>query len=216
VITLPEVAAAPVVVEPARADDDRHIHALFAALHAFNGAIEPRFALAPKWPRVLDGHLTHERAAGHSATFLAWRGNQPLGLLMMGGHADSPLFRDRHWAEVLALYVVPEARGRGVAEALLQAGLAWALAHGYDHARLYVTVANERARRFYARAGFRPMQEVWALDLIGAQGVPDDDLECEAHYALGHHLLTPNPHLGGDEACPSRPAVPPDRTEGVW
>ena len=164
---------------------------------------------------MLNEHLAHERAAGHGATLLAWREGHPLGLLMMGGHADSPLFRDRHWAEILALYVVPEARGLGVAEMLLRAGLTWALEHGYDHARLYVTVANERARRFYARAGFRPMQEVWSLDLIGAHGDPDDDAACEEHYAAGHGLLAPSPHLGGDESCPPVGGAASPSSEGV-
>jgi GNAT superfamily N-acetyltransferase len=58
------------------------------------------------------------------------------------------------WLE--ALYVRPEAWGSGVAAALHDAALAELAAAGVRRATLWVLEANERARRFYERRGWRP------------------------------------------------------------
>ena len=157
-----------VAVRPASPADDRAVHRLFAALHAYNAALEPRFALADGWRRELAARLAGERAAGDGVALLAWDGGEPVGLAMLAASDDPPLFRPGRWAELAALYVVPEARDRGVAGALLATGLAWARERGYERVRLWVTASNERARRFYERSGFRPVQEVWALELGSA------------------------------------------------
>jgi ribosomal protein S18 acetylase RimI-like enzyme len=157
-----------VTVRQAEPGDEWAVRRLFADLHAFNASLEGRFALADGWERVLIDHLIQERQSGRGVTLLAWDGDEPVGLAMMGAHTDSPLFRHRTWAELAALHVVPEARGRGVADLLLAAGSVWAEERGYAEVRLYVTAANERARRFYDRSGFRPLQEVWTADLRSA------------------------------------------------
>jgi ribosomal protein S18 acetylase RimI-like enzyme len=154
-----------VTVRPVEPGDEWAIRRLFGELHAFNASLEARFALADGWERLLTEHLTQERETQRGVTLLAWDGDTPLGFAMMGAHTDSPLFRYRTWAELTALHVVPAARGRGVADLLLAAGTAWALERGYAEVRLYVTAANERARRFYDRSGFRPIQEIWTADL---------------------------------------------------
>ncbi|MEM8592635.1 MAG: GNAT family N-acetyltransferase [Pseudomonadota bacterium] len=64
-----------------------------------------------------------------------------------------------------ALYLAPEGRGRGIGKALLEAACA-----GEERITLYVFVANERARRFYKRAGF---VEVSRTDGDNEEGLPD-------------------------------------------
>ena len=54
-----------------------------------------------------------------------------------------------------AMWVAPEARGRGAARALCDACAAWAAEHGYPALKVAVIVANEPARRTYAAAGLR-------------------------------------------------------------
>jgi GNAT superfamily N-acetyltransferase len=166
---MPPIDHRVVTVRRAGPGDEWAVHCLFAALHAFNATLEERFALADGWERLLADHLIQERETRRGVTFLAWDGADPLGLAMMSAHADSPLFRHRAWAELTALHVVPAARGRGIADLLLAAGSAWAEERGYAEVRLYVTSANERARRFYARSGFRPIQEVWTADLASIE-----------------------------------------------
>ncbi|MGJ9416843.1 GNAT family N-acetyltransferase [Massilia sp. CMS3.1] len=53
------------------------------------------------------------------------------------------------------MWVAPEARGKGVAAALLDAALDWARARGARAMALGVVCGNDAARRLYERAGFR-------------------------------------------------------------
>ena len=53
------------------------------------------------------------------------------------------------------MWVAPEARGQGVAAALLRDAIAWARSIGAQRVRLGVVEGNEAAARLYARAGFR-------------------------------------------------------------
>jgi ribosomal protein S18 acetylase RimI-like enzyme len=53
------------------------------------------------------------------------------------------------------MWVAPEARGRGVASALLDEAVAWARAIGAHLVRLGVVRSNEAAIRLYVRKGFR-------------------------------------------------------------
>jgi ribosomal protein S18 acetylase RimI-like enzyme len=53
------------------------------------------------------------------------------------------------------MWVAPEARGRGVAVALLDASIAWARSIGAQCVRLGVVSGNDAATRLYRRAGFR-------------------------------------------------------------
>ena len=56
------------------------------------------------------------------------------------------------------LFVAPEARGRGIGTALLDAIVAEGHRRGYDSVRLDVVDSNTRARALYERHGFRPLK----------------------------------------------------------
>lgn len=53
------------------------------------------------------------------------------------------------------MWVAPEWRGKGVAEALVAAVLSWSRTNGATSVTLRVFDANLAARRFYERIGFR-------------------------------------------------------------
>lgn len=57
-------------------------------------------------------------------------------------------------AELVAMWVAPEARGAGAARALIEAVDAWAQHAGASTLILWVNAANGRALRVYERAGF--------------------------------------------------------------
>ncbi|GAB3812674.1 GNAT family N-acetyltransferase [Micromonospora zhanjiangensis] len=73
--------------------------------------------------------------------------------------------------EVEQVYVAGPARGTGVADALLAAGERM-VAVRFDTAWLAVAVGNTRARRFYARCGWR---DVAPLDYPAETGTGGDD-----------------------------------------
>jgi GNAT superfamily N-acetyltransferase len=65
---------------------------------------------------------------------------------------------DDEACEIKRMYVVPEARGRGVARALLEGLEDAARALGYRVARLDTGPEQPRAQRMYERAGYRPIE----------------------------------------------------------
>ncbi|MBV8931999.1 MAG: GNAT family N-acetyltransferase [Kutzneria sp.] len=58
------------------------------------------------------------------------------------------------WVGIYALYVAPEARGRGLARMTLSGLLRWAADRGATRAFLQVLESNAVAKRLYASAGF--------------------------------------------------------------
>jgi putative acetyltransferase len=84
----------------------------------------------------------------HIRFFTAELNGQPAGC---GGIA---LFAD--FAELKRMYVRPAARGRGVADAILERLMAEAEAAGLSVVRLETGTVQAAAIRFYRRAGFEP------------------------------------------------------------
>lgn len=71
----------------------------------------------------------------------------------------------RAGSELRSLYVVPEAWGTGVAQALTHAALAAIAADGHPEATLWVVEDNARARRFYEREGWGLLDETRASQI---------------------------------------------------
>ena len=57
-------------------------------------------------------------------------------------------------AEVLTIYLVPEAAGRGIGRDLFASAAERLRTFGYDRATLWVMASNDRSRRFYEHAGW--------------------------------------------------------------
>ncbi|WP_165570398.1 GNAT family N-acetyltransferase [Aeromicrobium sp. IC_218] len=94
------------------------------------------------------------------------------GLLTRPGEPD---YRGRRTpdlrAAVVAVYVRPSHRGRGVLEQLLRAVEAWLADQGVRRVHLHVHEQNERARRAYLRAGYTAVP-----GLVELAGVPHREL----------------------------------------
>ncbi len=91
-----------------------------------------------------------QRVAG-SGLFLAWIPEvsvaEPAG--MAGGYQAAP-----GTVELISMFVRPQARGRGVGEALIDAVTGWARERDATSVHLWVTDINKHARRLYERCGF--------------------------------------------------------------
>ncbi|THA65024.1 GNAT family N-acetyltransferase [Streptomyces sp. A0642] len=82
-------------------------------------------------------------------------------------------------AHVVAVFVRPEERGKGLAEELFRAGLDWAWSLGeplIERVRLYVHEDNPRAAAVYRRIGFVPTGE--------SVPMPGDPTARELEYAV--------------------------------
>jgi ribosomal protein S18 acetylase RimI-like enzyme len=76
------------------------------------------------------------------------------GFVAYGDRQDDDL--PASTAQVYAINVDPALRGTGVGAALMNHAVADLAAAGYDAAVLWVLAANDVARSFYARGGWRP------------------------------------------------------------
>jgi ribosomal protein S18 acetylase RimI-like enzyme len=90
---------------------------------------------------------------GTRRLFVAEEGDRWLGAV--GCH----LRIDRSEAQLISMWVSPEARGSGLSHHLIRAVAAWACERGCAGVFLFVQEANAPARRLYERAGFRPTGE---------------------------------------------------------
>ncbi|XXF10031.1 GNAT family N-acetyltransferase [Pseudomonas sp. D1-3] len=98
------------------------------------------------------------RAAGERTQFwLALDDGRPVGLVGAG-------FRDASRYELIAMWVEPAARGNGVADELVVAVKARAVALGLEALFLEVAPENTRAVHFYQRHGFVFLEEWEPID----------------------------------------------------
>jgi GNAT superfamily N-acetyltransferase len=104
-----------------------------------------------------------------AATFILEAGGEPRGLV-----AGVPDQDDSSIIHLMAMWVHPDIRGTGAADALISSVKAWAAQVGASQVRLKVVVGNDRARRCYERAGFR---------LTGRQSVLEKNGDVEIEMA---------------------------------
>lgn len=140
------------VVRPLRPDEwetwrDLRLRALAESPDAFRQTLEGEAAL----PEDLWKELAH-RSAEHpdGETWVAELDGAPVG------QAFSRVKEDRSTLGIGAMWVAPEARGRGVGRALLDAAEAWGKARGCTNVSLSVTEGNSSAERLYRAAGYEP------------------------------------------------------------
>jgi len=94
-----------------------------------------------KWASYLD----------EESVFSAFDGDAPVGLIGLIPQLKSRL---NHRTELAMVYVKPDHRGTGVADAMLSHVIAFARDAGLLQIELSVNAANARAIQFYGRHGF--------------------------------------------------------------
>ena len=152
-------------LEPVQLEQFSALAALFKKLHDFNTSFNEKLALAPNWQEILSEQFLQTYQSDSALWLLAWKENQPVGLLILQAQAGSLLFPHSQSIELVALYVEVEFQGTGLAQQLMQAAITWTKSHRTSYMHLYVTTQNERARAFYRRCGWHPAQEIWHMDL---------------------------------------------------
>lgn len=106
------------------------------------------------------------------------------------------------YAELEDLYVLPTARNRGAAAALVDAVKAWCVAHGCHDLEVVLTPqaqANETLVRWYAKRGFATTKRV-ILECPLEEGGPADPTSAEAG-SIRSSLPTPGLSVAGIDGC---------------
>jgi GNAT superfamily N-acetyltransferase len=106
----------------------------FASTYARETAFEPA-----EW---------HRRAT-RDGSFLAFIPELTVPAGLVGGFEQEPGV-----AELVSMFVRPQARGHGVGEALIDAVAAWARSRNATSVHLWVSETNKPAIRLYERCGF--------------------------------------------------------------
>lgn len=159
-----------VAATPADAED---VIRLFGELHRYNSDLDPRFALADGWEQLVYQYLEQSESSADSSWLLARDNSRAIGFVLVEIHLESPLYRHRRWAEIVGLYVEPEYRGSPVAQLLMEQAYSWAVSHNLAMMQLYVTAANESARRFYTKQGFADSQVIMRRSLSADDALVD-------------------------------------------
>jgi len=95
-------------------------------------------------------------------TFVVEHDGRWLGIVT--GLVRDPDVPDDPRPALVAMFVAPEARGRGIGAALVDAVVGWALARQASGLTLWVTASNTAALALYERCGFRPTGECRPLE----------------------------------------------------
>lgn len=110
-----------------------------------------------------------------SATFILEANGEPYGLA-----AGVPDQNDASVVQLMAMWVHPNARGKGAADALVTSVKSWAAEMGAGSVRLDVVEGNLRARRCYERCGFRVTGKQGVLE---STGEVDIEMICDVRPA---------------------------------
>jgi ribosomal protein S18 acetylase RimI-like enzyme len=122
------------------------LRALEDAPDAFGSTLAAEQALAPEtWAT----RLARSTISGIDHALAAEEQGRLVGLAWAKVDADQA-----DTVNLFQMWVAPEARGQGVAGALLDEAVRWARARGAQALRLGVNSANAAALRLYERAGF--------------------------------------------------------------
>jgi ribosomal protein S18 acetylase RimI-like enzyme len=102
----------------------------------------------------------HRQASTGLPTFIAWRADEPVGLVTVFHRQQdgdrSPADGSPVEWHLVSMWVSPGMRGTGCASQLVAAAVTTARAESADQLTLWVADGNTRARAFYRRVGFRP------------------------------------------------------------
>ena len=152
-------------IRPATEADEAVLVELAARLTAFD---------VPPWRKPGDIAAADARemmdavraASPDNEVLIAERASVPVGCLRILATTD---FSGTRHAHVSVIATTEVAEGSGVGRALLQHAEGWARRLGYSMLTLNVFAANDRARRFYERAGLSPEMMKYVKPLQAAE-----------------------------------------------
>jgi RimJ/RimL family protein N-acetyltransferase len=148
------------------ADAEAHI----ANTHAI--ASEGRYLMTETFARPVEEIRTQFREANPQQAL--WLVAEVGGRVVGGANFARGRWKKNAHAAELGVALLPEARGRGIGEALMREGIAWAREVGVRKLKLGVFASNERAIALYRRLGFS--EEARLREEAMVDGRPTDEL----------------------------------------
>ena len=146
------------MVTPATVDE------VAAALPAYEWLFAPPGSVPPGWdPEAAAERLRAVAESDRAELFLAYAGDEVVGLCCVFLDIASVRFGQRAWVEDLA--VDPERRSEGIGKALLDAAKEWARERGASHLELDSGLDRADAHRFYEREGPSWVSKCFAWEL---------------------------------------------------
>lgn len=153
----------PVEIRPATLADFEAMIDLDQASAVHHAAIDPEAWEVPDRAGSADFLRRRQAEDPSRQTLLAVVEGRVVGMveiaIVLSGVAGGAMRRIR--SADLGIVVLPEWRGRGIGEQLMQAAEAWARERGAKRMILDLAAANDGARRFYERLGY----EVYGLQM---------------------------------------------------
>jgi ribosomal protein S18 acetylase RimI-like enzyme len=147
----------PATIRPATPKDAQRLAEIHVSAWqaAYRGQLDDEYLDGLKVDDRLEQHrrsLKEQRADWR--TWLAEDGGRVVGFAVTGPSEDADA--ERTTAEVYAIYLEPDRVGTGLGRDLFSHAVTDLRERGFDAITLWVLETNERARRFYEAAGWKP------------------------------------------------------------
>ena len=147
----------PATIRPATPKDAQRLAEIHVSAWqaAYRGQLDDEYLDGLKVDDRLEQHrrsLQEQRADWR--TWLAEEGGKVVGFAVTGPSEDADA--ERTTAEVYAIYLEPDRVGTGLGRNLFSHAVKDLRERGFDVVTLWVLETNERARRFYEAAGWKP------------------------------------------------------------
>jgi ribosomal protein S18 acetylase RimI-like enzyme len=147
----------PATIRPATPKDAQRLAEIHVSAWqaAYRGQLDDEYLDGLKVDDRLEQHrrsLKEQRADWR--TWLAEDSGRVVGFAVTGPSEDADA--ERTTAEVYAIYLEPDRVGTGLGRDLFSHAVTDLRERGFDAITLWVLETNERARRFYEAAGWKP------------------------------------------------------------
>jgi ribosomal protein S18 acetylase RimI-like enzyme len=152
-------------VRRAVATDVPALQRLWAELIDHHAEGDSYFNRSPEAVDLHGARLHEELDQEDRLILIAEHDSEPVGFVIAEIRAGPDLFVIGPYGFVRDLGVTRSARRLGVGQRLYEAVLEWFAEHGVERAELDVTEANEVARRFWSRQGYRRLYTRMIVDL---------------------------------------------------
>ncbi len=138
--------------------DEPAILSFISGLQDYEAAFEPNRRRDPQFPADHWRDAQHRCAEKHGTMFIAEHAGEPVGWAF-AYEEHGELFinePERRHGFLAEIFVIPQARGKGLGKALIEVCEGWSRDRGHKLLTIGVLARNARAIRSYEGAGYAP------------------------------------------------------------